>query len=85
MSGPGGFEPPNENMPQPPQSPLNFKDPQHVLNNMNKRAISPQAIEQALQDIATWGNTEGGNIIYNGKNGVTVIVDPATSEIITVW
>ena len=70
--------------PIPPQSPYSFT--KQALQKMNSRYISPGDVDSALKNLARPGyvNPESGNNVFDGANGVRVVVDPVTDEIVSL-
>ena len=53
---------------------------------MNRRRISPADIEGALSKPArVYINEQSGNDVWVGGNGVIVVIDPATEEVVSVF
>jgi hypothetical protein len=52
---------------------------------MNRRGISPADVKVALAKPQRTHVGESGNTIVSGENGVTVVVDPVTNEVLSVF
>ena len=71
--------------PIPPEGPPYSYTPD-TLAKMNNRGISPQDVNNALGSYGdAYNNPESGNDVFVGNNGVTVIVDPVSGEIVSTF
>ncbi len=68
--------------PKPPEPPYRFYD--HAVERMNQRGISRTEIQDALERPVDVVRQTNGNDLFVGRNGVGVVVDGATGEIVTV-
>jgi hypothetical protein len=81
---PGGE---NENggevgQPQPPRPPYHLYD--HAVDQMIERGYNFQDLDAALQNVSSAIAQSNGNVVFVGRNGIGVVVDPDTNEIVTV-
>jgi hypothetical protein len=51
---------------------------------MNNRGYSVSDLQAALQNVVRTLRQSNGNIVFVGRNGIGVVVDPATNQIVTV-
>ena len=69
-------------LPTPPQPPYRFCD--HAIERMNQRGVSPSELREALENALDVIRQSNRNHVFIGRNGVGVVVDGATGEIVTV-
>ncbi len=68
--------------PQPPQPPYNFYT--HAFQKLKDRDYNLQDIQSTLQNVARTIQQSNGNTVFVGRNGIGVVVDQSTNEIVTV-
>ena len=69
--------------PRPPQPPYRLYD--HAVEKMTERGYNLPDVDAALRDVDRVILQSNGNVVFVGRsNGIGVVVDPDTDEIVTV-
>jgi RHS repeat-associated protein len=55
----------------------------HALDNMQAQGLTPSVVEDAIQNGVSYLSRDGRQIFYSPDNNVTVVIDPASGNVVT--